>query len=50
MLDIKFNIENKQSVEKKLTSMGESLDFDLFRWTLSGKKKINTKNRRNKLD
>ena len=30
MLDIKFIIENKQSVEKKLTSMGESLDFDLL--------------------
>ena len=40
MLDIKFIIENKQSVEKKLTSMGESLDFDLLDELYKERKKL----------
>ena len=40
MLDIKFIIENKQSVEKKLTSMGESLDFDLLDELFQERKKL----------
>ena len=40
MLDIKFIIENKQSVEKKLASMGESLDFDLVEELFQERKKL----------
>ena len=40
MLDIRFIIENKQSVEKKLTSMGESLDFDLIEKLFQERKQL----------
>ena len=40
MLDIRFIIENKQSVEKKLTSMGESLDFNLIEKLFQERKQL----------